>query len=217
MSLLGSEPLRLAPGQTRPMAFHVHLLQPSARSFHISIVYTIGDCSRIYELSVSPLVLQRRSISATHKYTFRHSSGIISYAILRAPPLNVADTKKSQPLPVMVMLHGAGLEADSAQVRRSLDRAQGLRAWVLFPTGATPWSGDDWRMLRVHHFTFSVDARPDTWGFADVEAAINAIPAWIVDIGWKGPSVNVNRWLVVGHSNGGRLGISAIPQILSCT
>ena len=43
----------------------------------------------------------------------------------------------------------------------------------------------------------------DTWGFADVEAAAAAIPDWIESVGWRGSSVNVDRWLVSGHSNGG--------------
>ena len=52
---------------------------------------------------------------------------------------------------MLLNFHGAGLEADSDQVRHMLDSVPDLRAWVLFPTGVTPWSGDDWRMLpRVY-------------------------------------------------------------------
>ena len=43
----------------------------------------------------------------------------------------------------------------------------------------------------------------DTWGFADVEAAAAAILDWIESVGWRGSSVDVDRWLVSGHSNGG--------------
>jgi predicted esterase len=73
-------------------------------------------------------------------------------------------------------------------VSGSLDPVSDLCAWVLFPTGVTPWSGDDWH----------------NWGFADVEAAIEAIPAWIEHVGWRGPSAETNRWIVSGHSNGGQ-------------
>jgi poly(3-hydroxybutyrate) depolymerase len=44
----------------------------------------------------------------------------------------------------------------------------------------------------------------DNWGFADVEAAVNTIPDWIKNVKWKGPDVDINRWLVSGHSNGGQ-------------
>ena len=48
-------------------------------------------------------------------------------------------------MPVLLNLHGAGLEADSDQVRFMLDSVPKIEAWVLFPTGGTTWSGDDWR------------------------------------------------------------------------
>lgn len=49
------------------------------------------------------------------------------------------------------------------------------------------------------------DSVPDTWGFADVEAAISMVGQWTENHSWKGPSVDTNRWLVSGHSNGGNL------------
>ena len=44
----------------------------------------------------------------------------------------------------------------------------------------------------------------DIWGFADVEAATGGIVKWIERNNWKGPSVNLESWLVSGHSNGGK-------------
>ncbi len=44
----------------------------------------------------------------------------------------------------------------------------------------------------------------DIWGFADVETAIAGIPGWIENNSWKGPSVDIDKWLVSGHSNGGK-------------
>jgi hypothetical protein len=43
----------------------------------------------------------------------------------------------------------------------------------------------------------------DNWGFTDVEAAVASIPAWIKHVEWKGPRVDVNQWIMTGHSNGG--------------
>lgn len=85
-------------------------------------------------------------------------------------------------------LHGAGLESDSHQVRHMLDAVPELDAWVLFPTGMSPWSGDDWHV----------------WGYADVTAAVSAIPQWIRNMGWSGPGVDTESWFVTGHSNGGQ-------------
>jgi hypothetical protein len=47
-------------------------------------------------------------------------------------------------------------------------------------------------------------SRPDNWGFADVEAGVNSLPTWIKNTGWQGPGVDVSRWIMTGHSNGGR-------------
>ena len=77
--------------------------------------------------------------------TFLHPSGIVSYAILRAPKSSSLETAERSKLPILMNLHGAGLEADSDQVRHMLDSAGDIRAWVIFPTGVTSWSGDDWR------------------------------------------------------------------------
>jgi len=89
---------------------------------------------------------------------------------------------------VFLNLHGAGLEADDPQLTHSLDGTPDLPAWTIFPSGVTPWSGDDWHQ----------------WGWADVEAAVSAIPAWIEAVGWDGPQVAADEWLVAGHSNGGQ-------------
>ena len=45
----------------------------------------------------------------------------------------------------------------------------------------------------------------DTWGLTDVEAAVSAIPDWIKRMNWAGPGVEVDKWFVSGHSNGGWL------------
>lgn len=127
-------------------------------------------------------------IHRPHKITFVHPGGMASYAMLRPPAKNASCDSRQTKLPVLLALHGAGLEADSPMVTGALDPVDDLCAWVLFPTGVTPWSGDDWH----------------NWGFADVEAAINAVPAWIDNTGWEGAGVDTNRWIVSGHSNGGQ-------------
>lgn len=108
----------------------------------------------------------------------------MSYAILRPPRVKVAESI----FPVLLNLHGAGLQADSHQVSHMLDAVPDLNAWVLFPTGMSPWCGDDWH----------------GWALADVNAAVSAIPGWIKNMGWTGPGVDINKWIVTGHSNGGQ-------------
>lgn len=86
------------------------------------------------------------NIHDPHKITFLHSSGIVSYAILRPPSEKVCSSVDSgRRLPVLLNLHGAGLEADGHQVSHMLDSVPDIGAWVLYPTGVTSWSSDDWR------------------------------------------------------------------------
>jgi len=45
--------------------------------------------------------------------------------------------------------------------------------------------------------------RIDIWGFADVEAGIKAIPHWMKDTNWNGQGIDLHKWVITGHSNGG--------------
>ena len=78
------------------------------------------------------------SSRSPHRITFIHPGGIVSYAILTAPSENAISGSPKKRLPILLNLHGAGLEADSHQVRHMLDAVTDLPAWVMFPTGVTP-------------------------------------------------------------------------------
>ncbi|KAL9607862.1 MAG: hypothetical protein Q9167_007266 [Letrouitia subvulpina] len=181
--------LTLAPGQSRPLGFRIHIdplrLYPLSLSFRL--IYTFNDTQRTLLTEVTICPWDFALPGKPHKFTFFHPSGVVSYAMLRPPSQTVRDAEPSSSLPIIINLHGAGLEASSDQVRQMLDKAPNLRAWALFPTGMSTWSGDDW-----HH-----------WGFGDLEAAVAAIPQWINHVCWQGPSVDIGKWLVSGHSNGG--------------
>jgi hypothetical protein len=141
------------------------------------------------------------------EYRFLHSSGIVSYAVLRPPSSNAPckpDPKSK--LPILLSLHGAGVKAENPQLKESYDQLPDLCAWLLFPSGVTTWSGDDWRALPYRWHLEITKANPtlDTWGFADVEAAIAAIPEWMNRVNWTRQGVALDRWVVSGHSNGGQ-------------
>lgn len=179
--------LIISAGQTRPVAIDITLNRFNSSIIGLNITYTTVNSTSQSSLQVWQ-DLKRTSTSKPHKITFLHPGGTVSYAMLRPPAQNAACQPHLKSLPILLVLHGAGLEADSPTVTGSLDSVSDLCAWVLFPTGVTPWSGDDWH----------------NWGFADVEAAIETIPAWIKNVGWEGPGVDIDRWIVTGHSNGGQ-------------
>ncbi|KAH7392819.1 hypothetical protein BKA66DRAFT_456959 [Pyrenochaeta sp. MPI-SDFR-AT-0127] len=179
--------LTIVAGQTRPIAFNISLLTNNASFIAYNITYKATNSTQHSTLQVSQQ-LNHVSMYRPHKVTFLHPGGMASYAMLRAPAKNASCQSHQTRLPVLLALHGAGLEADSPMVTSALDPVSDLCAWVLFPTGVTPWSGDDWH----------------NWGFADVEAAVKAVPDWIETVGWRGAGVDTNRWIVSGHSNGGQ-------------
>ncbi|EEH16891.1 hypothetical protein PABG_06978 [Paracoccidioides brasiliensis Pb03] len=190
LSLLHS-PLTLAPFQSRPMSFRIDFCDQSPSNFTFQFSYKFrspDDDVRIRKTKGLPATLTQRTISEAQKFTFLHTAAVVSYAIL-LPPLNTTcNSVGKHNLPVLLSLHGAGLEAADEQVRHMLDASYGVCAWIVFPTGGTSWSGDDWH----------------TWGSADVHAAVAAIPDWMEAVGWEGPGVALEDWIVSGHSNGGQ-------------
>lgn len=186
--LLQPDDFLIVAGQTRHVAVAISCMTNCSPYLGINIEYGIIGQSRS-QASVLHLDhhFTQRDLLEPLKVTFYHPAGMVSYAILKPPTSNISCSLDSEgSLPVLLQLHGAGVEADNNIVRHALDPVN-LCAWSVFPTGSTPWSGDDWHV----------------WGFADVEAAIEAMPAWIESIGWDGPGANTKRWLVAGHSNGG--------------
>lgn len=177
----------VAAGQTRSVIFNVTLPTYNASSINYTITYKHEDEEKQMTLNVSQ-TLKTGSIYRPHKITYLHPGGIASYAMLRPPAKDATCRTGQTRLPVLLALHGAGLEAEDPMVPAALDAVPDLCAWVLFPTGVTPWSSDDWH----------------NWGFADVEAAIAAISSWIEKSQWSGSGVDTNRWIVSGHSNGGQ-------------
>ena len=142
--MIGSAPLVVAPGQSRQLAFQLSSQGSSVHSVSLKVTYAAPTCHESLLSTVLFHKFRLRRIHSPHKFTFLHPNGTVSYAILRPPSKAMSAIRRSR-LPILLNLHGAGLEADSDQVRHMLDPVPDLLAWVLFPTGVTPWSSDDWR------------------------------------------------------------------------
>ena len=139
--------LSLAPGQTRPLAFHISMLKLETLELLLVITYRIRGTFSVVRSSTTSAILSSRKKSEPHRITFLHPGGQVSYAIIRAPYVDPSQQMSNDhSLPILLNMHGAGVEADSEQVRHMLDSVPDIPAWIVFPAGATPWSGDDWRM-----------------------------------------------------------------------
>ena len=145
------ERLHIYPYQTRPLIFNITLGAPMKLDFTVTIAYrTYKGSGEVLITRPFPVKLVEKTVLETQKVTFLHPAKIVSYAILRPPPpFSICAPLEGQiPVPVMIGLHGARLDAESAQVREMLDAAYNICSWKLFPTGVTPWGGDDWRESR---------------------------------------------------------------------
>ena len=139
-SLIAASPFKLVPGQTRPLSFRLSAQSSSRVScFSLIVIYVKCESPDILLRSTTSTAFSTHSIHSPHKITFLHPGGIVSYAIIRPPSKKASSgLLPSKHLPVFLNLHGAGLEADSHQVRHMLDSVPDLPMWVIFPTGVTP-------------------------------------------------------------------------------
>lgn len=113
----------------------------------VEVLYTVEHSPAVFRIEGKRHTFSTREMTQPQKITYLHPGGIVSYAILRAPSNEALHkTEPDAKLPIVLGLHGAGVEADSDLVRNSFAGAPDLQAWVLFPSGVTSWSGDDWRM-----------------------------------------------------------------------
>ncbi|KAI5819027.1 hypothetical protein BZA77DRAFT_276613 [Pyronema omphalodes] len=176
----------LAPGQTRPVKFRVINIPANTTKLDFAILYQTGDSNEKDEIITVSTTLTKVGRFDPQKYTFLHPSGIVSFVVLRPPSKNA--TCPSTKLPILISLHGAGVDASSPQSKSGYNSHPDFCAWLLLPSGVTTWSGDDWHR----------------WGLPDIEAAISSISAWIRKTKWHRQNVDLEKWLVTGHSNGGQ-------------
>ncbi|GAB7340785.1 hypothetical protein MBLNU457_7157t1 [Dothideomycetes sp. NU457] len=183
MTLVNNGPIQIVPGQTRPIAFEIESDSSCPKSVSFDIQYkALGDHDPIEHMTVTKTVVKRKSIYEPHKITYLHPGGIVSKAVIQAPVGEAATAS------ILLQLHGSGVDPEWPSVAESL-ASLNLHAWTVFPSGVTPWTGDDWHQ----------------WGSADVKAAVSALPAWIERNKWtEGPAPALDSWMVTGHSNGGQ-------------
>lgn len=147
LGLLGGSSLKLAPGQSLNLALHMNSSACNLESVSFYVTYKLcKNGLKPRKTDVYTAALTRRSIHEPHRITYSLPSSIVSYAILQPPRFRSShEAQADVSLPILVALHGAGLQADSEQVRHMLDPAGNVPAWILFPSGVTSWSADDWR------------------------------------------------------------------------
>ncbi|KAK6534290.1 hypothetical protein TWF281_005618 [Arthrobotrys megalospora] len=178
------ESVTIAPSQTRPIKLEFNANKSVGR-LEASLKYTANGKEAVKRFEIT--LNTHEGPYTPHKYTYTHPSGIVSYGIIRPPSLK-SRCEEFDSLPILLSLHGAGVDTGSDMSRNSFEALPDLCAFVIIPSGVTPWSGDDWH----------------TWGLADVDSAVAAIPEWMANIEWRGRKADLVQWFCAGHSNGGQ-------------
>ena len=125
--MIGPSPFNLAPGQTRPLSFCLSAQNDPPISLSLKVTYIESDSPDCLLGSVLSTAFSTHDRHSPHKITFLHPSGIVSYAILRAPSKKaICGLSSKKRLPILLNLHGAGLEADSHEVCHMLDSVPDL-------------------------------------------------------------------------------------------
>ncbi|KAL8806998.1 MAG: hypothetical protein Q9182_000979 [Xanthomendoza sp. 2 TL-2023] len=148
----------------------------------VDITYKQKNSANVCRTNVVTHVFHPRKSREPQKITYLHRAGIVSYAVLRPPSEEaIRHILPDIDLPVLLGLHGAGVETDSDMVRHAFDDGPDLRAWALYPSGVTTWSGDDWRQGAWYALTHA----PDKIIGAAPVSAYSSIQAYIPYLGWN--------------------------------
>ena len=131
--------LKIAPGQSRPIAFQVACVPGMWSSKIIDLEVFYHEASREQEKLQARVRAFPRSVQKKHepqKFTYLHPGGMVSYAVLRPPSPTALDRCKTTngKLPVLLALHGAGLEADRRTLglmRISMSSVLVVRVWLV--------------------------------------------------------------------------------------
>lgn len=185
-----SEPLIIAAKQSRSIVIKNDISHRSDLQGLISTVWTPTKSSPsgsegVYVETVGSLRSRRnygRLKYDPHTITYLNIDNTIGSAILRAPSSEGRTSGSGQKsLPVILAFHGAGVDIESPAWKNLYENSYHA-AWILQPSCGT-W-GDDWHSLSA----------------LSIECALKAIGEWIQSHDYQGPTADLKKILVMGHS-----------------
>ncbi|KAH6585596.1 hypothetical protein BASA50_001204 [Batrachochytrium salamandrivorans] len=181
-------PLKIAPGQVVPISFQFGAPFdnfPLKFTLHISL--KCMDTKEEFDVPVGTFNLVTRTWGDAYKFTYYGNDGSVQYSMVK-PPIQACTRSAKIGCPVVVALHGVGVDADSPFWLDSVRRQD--FAWVLYPTGGTGW-GFDWHGPSNVNVETSLDM---------LEQLAPGIPKKLLD----SIRPSSEKRVYVGHGNGGQ-------------
>ncbi|KAF8948106.1 hypothetical protein BGZ47_006514 [Haplosporangium gracile] len=194
--------IRIFPSTHRPIAIRLGKLTGSEaatddfRGGEFTLRFEVTTLSpdqmgqeHIGFLTTEALSIAQRKWGEPYIYTFRDFDGTIHYAAA-IPPSN-PESQPSNSAPVLVALHGAGVEVTQSPFWLS-EYTQRERTWIVLPTGRSPW-GYDWHGASIKNVMNAIDSL--AYHLPGVPEHLKSLP---------GIKPDPNRLFMAGHSNGGQ-------------
>lgn len=137
----------MGPGQSRRVSFQLDIDSPAVEEIELGIdVERLHGTEYIEDHTLS-LRHKLRSIEGygPHLVTHIGPSETVSYSILRPPPLTKVCPDAKGSAPVLLLLHGAGVNVSEPMTIEAVRSMPEICVWTVVPQGLTTWSSDDWR------------------------------------------------------------------------
>lgn len=177
----------LAPKQVFPLPINIGFDEAFvSKTIQFSIQVLDIDTNLQYTLLTSAFVIESRIWGEVYKFNFIGYDYSIQYAMAR-PPIQPTIAAKDQKFPVVIALHGSGVEADFPFWTNAYTQQQ--NAWILFPTGRTRW-GFDWH-------------GPSHVNVMEALETLSGLPGVPKELR-SSFGVDVTRLVYTGHSQGGQ-------------
>ncbi len=214
----GTSRRHILPGQTRPLQLYVKQSAPldvAQDALRLAVVTCVSGAEedRCFAQQVSVPLRHRPSFHdrasapdehASFVYTYRSPFGTIDYAAAIPPrrphPCSGAESRAEPGGPVLLGLHGAGVDAADAAWAGAFVRRE--REWTLLPAGTTGW-GYDWQARTLEIATAALDQQA---------AHLYGLPPTVRAEERARWAFDARKVAVVGHSNGGQGAAHFITQ-----
>ncbi|CAB4492540.1 hypothetical protein RhiirA1_538356 [Rhizophagus irregularis] len=181
--------ISLAPSQHQNIKIRLILeelyyesLLPFSLKFSISLK-SLQSHKNFWIKTTKEILIKNKNLDEFYKFTFEDFDESIQYAMIMHPKKHNKPNKS----PILVALHGAGVEANAEFWTNAYPKQE--FSWILLPTGRTLW-GYDWHGPSLLNIQYAIKALMNPTGiFKDYLK--NSIP-------------DSNKLFISGHSNGGQ-------------
>ncbi|KAF9928531.1 hypothetical protein BGZ67_006948 [Mortierella alpina] len=177
------EPISLYPSVHRPIAIRlegvpgaaVKFMDRNTKELAFTLAFELQSGAEIDRhnqrvvtgtLRTCTLVIAQRKWGEPYKYTFLDFDGTVQYAAAIPPSHPTSNPLDSAP--VLVSLHGAGVEVDQSPFWLS-EYKQRERTWIVLPTGRSPCNGGQGAWFMVTHFPDKAIAATPAAGYVNIK------------------------------------------------